>query len=425
MKTLFCFLFSLVAGIAPAYAITVKTPANGATVTSPFSVAANTSTCDSKAAVSMGYSIDHGKATIVSTNFNATVSASVGTHTLHIKCWGKKVNDEQLLKITVVAKTTPPDPPNSTVATPTFSPVTGTYPVAQTVSLTSSTPGATIYYTTDGSAPTTASLEYSGEISVDTSAVIEAIAVAPGYTNSGLARADYLIKVASSGNPLVPSSAISVSQIQLQSPWHWKHDPGTIGSSTGVMTTVEEPSLSGTAAKFESEFKNWGGEIYTKTWDHDANAKNFLYDAQVWIEKGSVVGNLEMDNNQVIANGDTVIYAFQCAGDHNTWDYSSNAGTPKHPDVKWIRSNQPCNPEKWTPNAWHHVQISYSRDDEGNVTYHSVWLDGVEAPINETVNSAFSLGWGKAVLMTNFQVDGVGSSGASTLYLDNLTIYRW
>jgi hypothetical protein len=71
------------------------------------------------------------------------------------------------------------------------------------------------------------------------------------------------------------------------------------------------------------------------------------------------------------------------------------------------------------------VQISYSRDDEGNVSYHSVWLDGVEAPINETVNSAFKLGWSHGDLMTNFQVDGAGSSGSSTLYLDNLTIYRW
>ena len=26
---------------------------------------------------------------------------------------------------------------------------------------------------------------------------------------------------------------------------------------------------------------------------------NFVYDAEVWIEAGSVIGNLEMDNNQV------------------------------------------------------------------------------------------------------------------------------
>jgi hypothetical protein len=71
------------------------------------------------------------------------------------------------------------------------------------------------------------------------------------------------------------------------------------------------------------------------------------------------------------------------------------------------------------------VQISYSRDDSGNVTYHSVRLDGVESPINATVPGAFSLGWATGTLVANFQVDGTSGSGSSTLYADNLTLYRW
>jgi hypothetical protein len=59
------------------------------------------------------------------------------------------------------------------------------------------------------------------------------------------------------------------------------------------------------------------------------------------------------------------------------------------------------------------------------VTYKSVWLDGVQGDINQTVPSAFTLGWAAGVLVTNFQVDGIGSSGWSTLYLDDLSIYRW
>jgi hypothetical protein len=93
--------------------------------------------------------------------------------------------------------------------------------------------------------------------------------------------------------------------------------------------------------------------------------------------------------------------------------------------VHWIHSDQPCNPQSWATDTWHHVQISYSRDTTGNITYNSVWLDGTEYPINKTVFGAFSLGWSHGDLMTNFQVDGHGSSGSSTLYLDNLTFYRW
>ena len=71
------------------------------------------------------------------------------------------------------------------------------------------------------------------------------------------------------------------------------------------------------------------------------------------------------------------------------------------------------------------MQVLYGRDDSGNVTYHSVWLDGAQQDINETVPSAFALGWVPAVLVTNFQVDGIGTSGSMTAYLDNLTVYRW
>ncbi len=44
-----------------------------------------------------------------------------------------------------------------TVATPTFSVAAGTYTSGQSVTLSSSTAGATIYYTTDGSTPTASS----------------------------------------------------------------------------------------------------------------------------------------------------------------------------------------------------------------------------------------------------------------------------
>jgi hypothetical protein len=58
------------------------------------------------------------------------------------------------------------------------------------------------------------------------------------------------------------------------------------------------------------------------------------------------------------------------------------------------------------------------------VTYQAVWFDGAKQTINATVPSAFALGWG-SVLLTNFQIDGLGASGTATVYLDELTVYRW
>ena len=64
-------------------------------------------------------------------------------------------------------------------ATPTFTPAAGTYTGAQQVTISESTPGATIFYTTDGTAPTTSSTPYTAAISVSKSLTIKAIASAP------------------------------------------------------------------------------------------------------------------------------------------------------------------------------------------------------------------------------------------------------
>ena len=80
-----------------------------------------------------------------------------------------------------------------TVATPTFSPAPGTYTTAQTVSLTTSTAGAAIKYTTDGSTPTAASPTYTGPLAVPTTRTIKAIATKAGFQNSAVASGTYTI----------------------------------------------------------------------------------------------------------------------------------------------------------------------------------------------------------------------------------------
>jgi uncharacterized repeat protein (TIGR02543 family) len=80
-------------------------------------------------------------------------------------------------------------------ATPTFSPAAGTYNANQSVTL-STTYGAKIYYTTNGTDPTTESTEYSGAISVTQTTTIKAIAWTSGCTSSATASATYTMKCA-------------------------------------------------------------------------------------------------------------------------------------------------------------------------------------------------------------------------------------
>jgi N-acetylneuraminic acid mutarotase len=110
-------------------------------------------------------------------------------------------------------------------ATPTFSPAGGSYSSAQTVSISDTTPGAIIYYTTNGTTPTTASIAYTSAITVASTETVEAIATASDYSTSAAASAAYTIT--SSG----PSSSGA---------WAWVAGNSTSGSSGG------QPSVYGT-----------------------------------------------------------------------------------------------------------------------------------------------------------------------------------
>ena len=81
------------------------------------------------------------------------------------------------------------------VATPTFTPSEGTYYEAQNVSINCSTEGATIYYTLDGSDPTTESYVYNTPIEISENTTIKAMAVKADYENSAIATATYTIQL--------------------------------------------------------------------------------------------------------------------------------------------------------------------------------------------------------------------------------------
>jgi sugar lactone lactonase YvrE len=78
-------------------------------------------------------------------------------------------------------------------ASPVFSLASGNYVGARTVSITDSTPGAVIYYTTDGTPPTIGSAKYSSSITVSGTETLEAIATASGHAQSAVQIATYTI----------------------------------------------------------------------------------------------------------------------------------------------------------------------------------------------------------------------------------------
>ena len=81
----------------------------------------------------------------------------------------------------------------SQVATPTASPAAGEVTSETEVSLSTTTKGATIFYTTDGTTPSPASAVYKDPIVVTAGVTIKAIAIAEGYDPSSVLTAAYTI----------------------------------------------------------------------------------------------------------------------------------------------------------------------------------------------------------------------------------------
>jgi hypothetical protein len=116
--------------------------------------------------------------------------------------------------------------------TPSISPAGGTYTAAQTVTITDSATGAVIYFTTDGSTPTTASPVYTAPFTVSQTETVQAIALAPGDSNSAVATQAYTLNI-----PTAPAPTFTPAPAK-----------GTIYSTPQTVTIAD--SLSGAAIHY-------------------------------------------------------------------------------------------------------------------------------------------------------------------------------
>jgi Chitobiase/beta-hexosaminidase C-terminal domain len=137
---------------------------------------------------------------------------------------------------------------NPVAATPTFSPAPGSYNGNQTVTISDTTPNATIYYTTNGVTPTSSSLVYSIPITVAPNTTVEAIAVANDYNNSAISAGTYFYTATlptaatPTFNPLPgnynSTQVVTISDTTPGAVIHCTTDGSPAGPSSPVCSTV-------------------------------------------------------------------------------------------------------------------------------------------------------------------------------------------
>ena len=156
---------------------------------------------------------------------------------------------------------------NGAAATPTFSPLAGAYGPAQTVTISDSTSGATIYYTTNGTTPTTASSTYSSAIIVSATETLEAIAAKTGYSNSAVGSAAYTIATQSVLTTPPPNTSTPLTGTSVAFSW----TPGNtaknfefwVGTTAGSSNLYNSGNVTATSETV-STLPNNGEGIYVR-----------------------------------------------------------------------------------------------------------------------------------------------------------------
>jgi hypothetical protein len=201
-----------------------------------------------------------GESLVLTMGYRVTASGAADNRTFYLYGYSFALNSSKTVRsltlpnnrdVVVLAvdlsSATASNPP---AATPTLSPPPGAYSSAQTITLADSSPGSTIYYTTDGSTPTVNSTAYRAPFQIGTTTTVEAIATASGYGTSAVAAGTYTISA--QGN-----APVSVNLAPI----------GNVIAIANNGSAVPDRGLDGGGDAFSSSLIgtsiNWGGATYT------------------------------------------------------------------------------------------------------------------------------------------------------------------
>ena len=109
------------------------------------------------------------------------------------------------------------------MATPAITPNGGNFSGSVSVTMQTATPGASIYYTTDGTTPTQSSSLYNGPVTLTNTATVDAQGFMSGYSPSGVASASftntdptyYVAKIGSDSNTCVQARSQSTPKLTI------------------------------------------------------------------------------------------------------------------------------------------------------------------------------------------------------------------
>jgi len=433
--------------------VVVSTPTNGATLTSPFSLQAQSLTCSGQPVAAMAYSIGNGSNStpVSATSLTAHVSVSAGLNQiLHVKSWGNQgAGCDTDVTFNVASPPAPSPSPSVANGVTVSAPVSGatvSSPFtlqAQSLSC-SGQPVAAMAYSIGNGANSTAVNSTSLNAQVSASLGANQILHVKSWGNQGAGcDTDVTINVIANGFdgsaniPNPPASASNVDKIQELTGWS-----GETGAASQCPNGVATSSCDPVSANFNStpalssdpialsgsdgisgEFQLYQSPAYaTAIWGHQvltqAAARNFIWDFYIYVNSASY-GASELDLYTSLNNGQRFMMGSQCNRNNNTWDTWSESGQT------WIHNtNIPCN-TVLSAGVWHHVTFYNTVNTSNNTyTYQTLRIDEVDYVLNQT-QSAKEVGWPDGVIGVQVQLDANFAGNGVYEYLENMQIYAW
>ena len=255
--------------------------------------------------------------------------------------------------------------PKLTVAAPVFKPDGATsFRGTQTVEISCATPGASIYYTTDGTMPTSNSTAYNGAISLTSTPTIQAIAVKADMNDSAVAAVTFTRRSSSGGgggggggggSVSAPGYSVSVDDVKhgtvtVSPESASKGDTVTITATPDKGYTLESLTVldkDGKALALTDKgggrytFVMPAGKITVKAvfmddntmlnFFTDVHAEDYYYDAVLWAAQEGVTGGTSdtlFAPNAGCTRAQAVTFLWRAAGSPEPKTLSSFADVP-------------------------------------------------------------------------------------------------
>jgi hypothetical protein len=412
-----------------AYAgVSITSPSNGATVSSPVHVVASAGSDLGRPTSSIIIYVDNAnKYTTYSNHLDTSLSMANGWHTILIKSWDSggaivqksvSVNVSGSGSSTSNGITVTSPLPGSTVGSPaqfnaTAKSSTG-YPISSMMLFVDNVEKFRTY---------SASLSTSQSLSTGSHKVI-----VKAWDNSGK-EYDYPYSISagqSSSPPATQTAGTAYSGIEQMSGWASCDVCAGAGGSGpaaphSLTQNVSSPSLDGHSAKFwlggttrYSDVLWWKQVIPESKASFNATLHHFVYDLNFMVDNPTGAQSIEWDVNQFVS-GRSYIFGSQCSyRSAGTWDVWDNVNS------HWVSTGIKCPAlQAW---AWNHVTLEFERTSDNKLHYISLTLNGTKHYLNWYYASTATSWSGVTV---NYQMDGNYAQTDYTTWVDKMQLNVW